>query len=77
MQGLTRRGLTRREELEDWICFYGFVGLLVAVLASTLGAWIANIVKLVAIAGDPVSVMFALRALGVPLFPLGIFLGYL
>lgn len=49
--------------------------LILMVLACGFG-WALNIIKLVGVVNDPVSTMTVLRALGIPLAPLGVVLGY-
>ena len=40
------------------------------------GGWIANIVKVIDIASDPVTGLFILRCIGIVFAPLGVILGF-
>lgn len=42
-----------------------------------VGGWIANIVKLVAVFGDPITTMAVARLVGIFVAPIGAVLGYL
>ena len=55
---------------------YLSVGLIALVVAS-IGGWIANVVKIVASIGDPLSAFFIARCVGVFFPPLGAVLGFL
>ena len=57
---------------------YTAVGLLVVLvwLVGLVG-WVWNIVRMVGYIGDPLTVEFAIRAVGVFLAPLGAVLGYI
>lgn len=48
-----------------------------AVIIAAIGGWIANVAKLFGAAADPITAMFIIRCLGVPVAPLGAILGYL
>jgi hypothetical protein len=45
--------------------------------AAAIGGYIANIVKIVDVINDPVTLMLLLRAVGVIVMPLGVIMGYL
>lgn len=51
---------------------------IVLVTVFGIGGWIANIVKLVGMNfSDPITVELVLRAIGIPMIPLGIVMGFL
>ena len=46
-------------------------------LLAAAGGWVANIVKIFATAGDPITAWFIIRVVGVFAAPVGAVLGYL
>ncbi len=56
----------------------GFILVAILWVACTYG-WVMNIVKIVGIAKQdkPVSTMFIIRCVGVPVAPVGVVLGYM
>jgi hypothetical protein len=54
----------------------GWAGIMGVLVAAVVG-WVANIVKLVGLIGDPVSGELVIRAIGVFFAPLGAILGFL
>ena len=60
----------------EWPAVVSLLLIFSAVLLCFVG-WTWNVVKLFAIAADPLTGMFILRCVGVIFAPLGIILGYL
>ncbi len=55
-----------------------FIGLIfISIWLAALGGWIANIVKVLGDAGNPITGWFIARIVGVFLPPVGSVLGYL
>lgn len=50
----------------------------VALWVAAIGGWVSNIVKVIGIAQQdrPVTTMFIVRCIGIPVAPLGVVLGY-
>ena len=66
----TRRRTTRNSNAE----LYGVLIVILLWVVAAIG-WIANIVKLVGIADEPISGMFIIRVVGIFVAPLGVVLG--
>lgn len=52
-------------------------GIWILIIVAALGGWVANIVKLAGMNFGDVTGMLIIRAIGVPLGPLGAVMGYL
>lgn len=62
-----------KENMKTWL----LTCALAAPLILAIGGWIANIVKLVEAASDPITAFFIARIVGIFFAPLGVILGYL
>ena len=57
--------------------FTSFELIVFTLWVAAIGGWIANIVKFVGMIGDnEITTMFIARAVGIPVGPLGVVLGY-
>ena len=52
------------------------IGMVILIIAA-IGEWIANIVKMVALFGDPIGAWLIGRTIGIFVAPIGAILGYL
>lgn len=50
---------------------------LVALFGAAVYGWVANIIKLFGLIGDPLTAEVVIRAIGIFLAPLGVVLGFL
>lgn len=51
--------------------------MIVGIWLAVVGGWIANIVKLIGMTIDPLTLEVILRAVGIFVFPLGAVMGFL
>lgn len=63
-------------EKVEWAAF-GIILFWFGLIGAAAFGWISNVVKLFGAATEPLTAMFIIRCLGVPVAPLGVVLGYL
>lgn len=63
-------------DFEDKFAF-GTIVFMACVFLLSAGGWIANIIKLVSMGFDPITIELVARIVGIFMPPLGVIMGYL